>query len=68
MLEMLASVLSDLTYPAQPWQIVAAESYGADVRTVTRLGRLPAATYPSLRHIAHAYANAEGATRPPAPT
>jgi hypothetical protein len=55
-LEMLASVLADLSYPAQPWQIVvAAESYGADARTVTGLHRLPVATYLSLRHIAHAY-------------
>lgn len=58
-LEMLASVLADLTYPAQPWQIVVtAESYGADARTVTRLYRLPAATYLSLGHIAHAYIKA----------
>jgi hypothetical protein len=59
MLEMLASVLADLTYPARPWQIVVvAETYGADAHTMARLRRLPAATYPSLGHVAHAYTRA----------
>jgi hypothetical protein len=71
-LEMLASVLADLTYPARPWQIVAvAETYGADAHTMTRLHRLPAATYPSLGHIAHAYTSAHAQhgdpTRKPSP-
>jgi hypothetical protein len=53
---MLTRVLADLTYPAKHWQIVvAAETFGADAHTMTRLRRLPAATYPSLGHIAHAY-------------
>jgi hypothetical protein len=71
-LEMLARVLADLTCPARPWQIVAvAETYGADAHTMTRLHRLPAATYPSLGHIAHAYTSAHAQhgdpTRKPSP-
>ena len=60
-LEMLTSVLSGLTFPARPWQIiVAAESYGADARTMTRLHQLPAMSYPSLQHVAHAYSRGPG--------
>jgi len=63
-LEMLASVLSGLTFPARPWQIIAAaESYGADARTMTRLHQLPAMSYPSLQHVAHAYSRGPGAPR-----
>ncbi|MCD2195793.1 DUF2795 domain-containing protein [Actinomycetospora endophytica] len=68
-LEMLSSVLSSLSFPARPWQIIAAaEAYGADSRTMTRLHQLPSATYPSLRHVAQAYGNAPGPRRgaPPA--
>jgi Protein of unknown function (DUF2795) len=55
-LEMLASILADLRYPARLWQIVAtAESYGADADTMTRLHRLPAVDYASLRHVAQTY-------------
>lgn len=60
-LQMLAAVLADLTYPAQTWQIfVVAEYYGADAGTVTSLRRLPPVSYPSLAHIAHAYIHATG--------
>lgn len=63
-LEMLTSVLGGLAFPARPWQIIAAaESYGADAQTMTRLHQLPAAMYPSLGHIAHAYSNATGLRR-----
>jgi hypothetical protein len=65
-LEMLTSILYGLEFPARPWQIIAAaESYGADSRTMTRLHQLPAATYPSIRHVAHAYVTATGALRNP---
>jgi hypothetical protein len=63
-LVMLSSVLSGLDFPARPWQIIAAaESYGADAQMMTRLHQLPSATYPSLRHVAHAYSNATGPRR-----
>lgn len=68
---MLSSVLSGLDFPARPWQIIAvAESYGTDAQTMTRLHQLPSATYPTLRHVAHAYSNATGPRRngqPPQP-
>ncbi|HEY2222223.1 DUF2795 domain-containing protein [Actinomycetospora sp.] len=71
-LEMLTSVLAGLAFPARPWQIIAAaESYGSDAQTMTRLHQLPPATYPSLQHVAHAYSNATGPRRtgssPPGP-
>lgn len=54
---MLQGVLAELSYPAQHWQIVTvADSYGVDRVTLARLNRLPLASYPSIQHIAHAYA------------
>lgn len=68
--EMLSSVLGGLVFPARPWQIIAAaEAYGADAQTMTRLHQLPTASYPTIRHVAHAYSHATGPRRtsPPPP-
>lgn len=49
----LSEVLSDLSYPAEKWEITTcAELYGADINTRRELYRLPARPYRSAADIA----------------
>jgi hypothetical protein len=53
----LSQILSDLTYPAEKWQITTcAEIYGADIRTRRELYKLPARAYRSAMEIAETMA------------
>jgi hypothetical protein len=53
LLDRLASVLGDLTFPAQRWQVITVgDLYGVDTSTRSLLERLPQRRYHSLREVA----------------
>jgi hypothetical protein len=48
----LPEILSELSYPAEKWQITTcAEIYGADIDARRQLYGLPARSYESVEHI-----------------